>query len=191
VALVRKRTIPTERLPHVVRVPGCRSRGPGFDSRRYKIFWGVVGLERGTLSLVSITEELLGRNSNSFGLENREYGRGDALLWPRDTLSPQFTYEHANYKDNPLNFLKVNVVNFSSLKISQRLSLKLKWKKYAEYSTKWALYCSCSEAHTTSENLIKPCVQYILFRVCLLITTWRISVQFCFQIPRFKELLRT
>jgi hypothetical protein len=48
-----------------------------------------VGLERGPLSLVSTTEELLGRNSSDFGLENREYGRGDPLLWPRDTLYPQ------------------------------------------------------------------------------------------------------
>jgi hypothetical protein len=30
----------------------------GFDSRRYKIFWEVVGLERGPLSLVSETEEI-------------------------------------------------------------------------------------------------------------------------------------
>jgi hypothetical protein len=30
----------------------------GFDSRRYQIFLGLVGLERGPLSLVSTTEEL-------------------------------------------------------------------------------------------------------------------------------------
>jgi hypothetical protein len=66
----------------VVRVPGYRSRGPGFDSWRYQIFWEVVGLEWGPLSLVSTIEELL-------GLENREYGRGDPLRWPRDTLCPQ------------------------------------------------------------------------------------------------------
>jgi hypothetical protein len=59
----------------VVRVPGYRSRGPGFDSRRYPIFWEVVGLEWGPLSLLSTTEELLGRN----GVENREYGHGDPL----------------------------------------------------------------------------------------------------------------
>jgi hypothetical protein len=73
----------------VVRVPGYRSRGPGFDSRIYQIFWKVMGLEWGPLSLVSITEELLGRNSSGFGLENREYGRGDPLRWPRDTFNPQ------------------------------------------------------------------------------------------------------
>jgi hypothetical protein len=63
----------------VVRVPGYISRGRGFDSRGYQICWEVVGLKRGPLSLVSTTEELLGRNSSGFGLENREYGRGDPL----------------------------------------------------------------------------------------------------------------
>jgi hypothetical protein len=43
----------------VVSVPGYRSWGPGFDSGRYQIFWEVVGLERGQLSLVRIIEELL------------------------------------------------------------------------------------------------------------------------------------
>ena len=36
----------------VVRVSSYRSRGPGFDPRRYQIFWVVVGLKRGPLSLV-------------------------------------------------------------------------------------------------------------------------------------------
>jgi hypothetical protein len=36
-----------------------------------------VGLERGPLSLVSTTEELLGRNSSGSGLETRGYGRRD------------------------------------------------------------------------------------------------------------------
>jgi hypothetical protein len=48
----------------------------GFDSLRYQIFWEVVDLERGPLSLVSTTEELLWRNSRGSGLESREYGRG-------------------------------------------------------------------------------------------------------------------
>jgi hypothetical protein len=47
-----------------------------------------VGLELGSLSLVSTIEELLGRNSGS-GLENRVYGRGDTLRLTRDTLYPQ------------------------------------------------------------------------------------------------------
>jgi hypothetical protein len=34
-----------------------------------------VGLERGSLSLVSTIDELLGRKSSGSSLENREYGR--------------------------------------------------------------------------------------------------------------------
>jgi hypothetical protein len=59
------------------------------DSRRYQIFWEVVALERGPLSLVSTTEELLGRNSSGSGLETREYGRRDPSRWPRGTLYQQ------------------------------------------------------------------------------------------------------
>jgi hypothetical protein len=44
-------------------------------SLRYQIFWEVVGLERGPLSLVSTTEELLDRKISGSGLEIREYGR--------------------------------------------------------------------------------------------------------------------
>jgi hypothetical protein len=38
-----------------------------------------VGLERGPLSLVSITEELLERRSSGSGLESRDYGSKDPL----------------------------------------------------------------------------------------------------------------
>jgi hypothetical protein len=69
----------------VVRVPGHRS---GFDSQRYQIFWEVVCLERGQLSLVSTIQELLGRSSFS-SLESRKYGHKDPSRWPRDTLYPQ------------------------------------------------------------------------------------------------------
>jgi hypothetical protein len=54
----------------VVRVPGYRSRGPGFDSQRYQIFWEVVGVERAPLSLVRITEELFQWKVVAPGLEN-------------------------------------------------------------------------------------------------------------------------
>jgi hypothetical protein len=57
----------------------------GFDFRSYQIFCGVVGLERGPLSLVRTTEELLGRHSSGFSLEIQEYGRGESLRWPRKT----------------------------------------------------------------------------------------------------------
>jgi hypothetical protein len=60
----------------VVRVPGYRSKGPGFDSRHYQIFWEVVGLERGPLSLVRKNEELLQWKSSGSGQENRINGRG-------------------------------------------------------------------------------------------------------------------
>jgi hypothetical protein len=52
----------------------------GFDSRRYHTFLEVLGLERGPLSLVSTTEELLERKSSGFDLENREYGSRDLSL---------------------------------------------------------------------------------------------------------------
>jgi hypothetical protein len=73
----------------VVRAPGYRSRWPGFGSRSYQIFWQVVGLEQGPLSLISTIEELLERQSSCAGLENRDYGRGDLPRWPLDTLFPQ------------------------------------------------------------------------------------------------------
>jgi hypothetical protein len=55
----------------VFRVPGYRSRGPRFDSRSCQTFWEVMGLERGPLNLVRITEKLLQRDSGSSGLENQ------------------------------------------------------------------------------------------------------------------------
>jgi hypothetical protein len=48
-----------------------------------------VGLERGPLSLVSTTEELLGRKSSGSGLENRDYVLEDPLRRPRGTLYRQ------------------------------------------------------------------------------------------------------
>jgi hypothetical protein len=61
----------------VVGVPGYRSGGPGLNSRALQEK-KVVGLERGPLSFVSTTEELLGSNSSGSGLESGEYGRRDS-----------------------------------------------------------------------------------------------------------------
>jgi hypothetical protein len=49
-----------------------------------------VGLQRGPLSLVSTTEELLERKSSGFGLDNRDYrSRGSVALTTWDPLYPQ------------------------------------------------------------------------------------------------------
>jgi hypothetical protein len=61
----------------------------GFDSRRYLIYYEVLCLDRGPLSLMGAIEELLGRNSSGSGLEIREYGRRDPSHSPRCTFYPQ------------------------------------------------------------------------------------------------------
>jgi hypothetical protein len=48
-----------------------------------------VGQERGPLSTVSTTEELLRRKISGSGLESGDYGRRDSSRSPRSTLSPQ------------------------------------------------------------------------------------------------------
>jgi hypothetical protein len=48
-----------------------------------------VGLERGPLSLVSTTEELLERKSSGSGPENQEFCHRDPSRWPRSTLYAQ------------------------------------------------------------------------------------------------------
>jgi hypothetical protein len=48
-----------------------------------------MGLERGPLSLVSITEELLEWKISGSGSRKQINGRGDQLRWPRDTFYPQ------------------------------------------------------------------------------------------------------
>jgi hypothetical protein len=58
----------------------------GFDSRHYQIFWDVAGLERGPLSLVSTTEELLEGKTSGSVIENGEYGRKNLSCWPCGTL---------------------------------------------------------------------------------------------------------
>jgi hypothetical protein len=73
----------------VVRDSGYRSRGPGFDSRRFQIFWETAGLERGPLSLLRTTEELLEGKVAGPVKKTEINDRGDPLRWPRDILYPQ------------------------------------------------------------------------------------------------------
>jgi hypothetical protein len=73
----------------VVGVSDYRTKGPGFDSRRFQIFWEAVGLERRPLSLVRTTEELLGGKVAAPVYKTEINDRGNPLLWPRDTLYPQ------------------------------------------------------------------------------------------------------
>jgi hypothetical protein len=54
----------------VVRLPGCRHRGLGFDSRRCQIFWAAVGLERGPLSCCDDKWGATWKKSSISGLEN-------------------------------------------------------------------------------------------------------------------------
>jgi hypothetical protein len=67
---------------------GYRSRGLGFDSRRYQIFWEVVGLEQGPLRLVRITEKYLKENVAAPVQKTEINGRGYSLRWQRDTVYP-------------------------------------------------------------------------------------------------------
>jgi hypothetical protein len=67
-------------LQHFRTSPWFSGQRSGFDPRHYHIFREVVGLERGTLLLVSTIEELLGRKSSVSALEHRDYGRRDPSL---------------------------------------------------------------------------------------------------------------
>jgi hypothetical protein len=94
----------------------------GFDSRRYQVFWEVVGLEHGSLNLVTTTEELFGTNSNGSGLESREYGRRNPSSWPRDTLYQQklsLTRVHVELTNLPPSMSRSSR-QFGILNISQR-----------------------------------------------------------------------
>jgi hypothetical protein len=71
----------------VVRVPGYKSRDPGFDSRGYNIFWEVVGLERSPLNLMRITGELLEwKTSGSVSRKSRLTFVGIVALTTRHSL---------------------------------------------------------------------------------------------------------
>jgi hypothetical protein len=99
-----------------------------FDSRRYNIFWEVVGLERSPLSLASTTEELLERKSSCSVLENLKYGRRDRSRWPRGTLYPQkLTLTSPSSRGRSVGIVcsRIQVTEFFFMEISRFTSLQL------------------------------------------------------------------
>jgi hypothetical protein len=98
-----------------------------------------VGVERGPLSLVSTIEELLVRNSSGSGLENREYGRGDPLPWPRDTLYPQklvLTSPESSGRSVGIVHLRIKATEFVCLFFFARVTTQSKvWNVFARSDT--------------------------------------------------------
>jgi hypothetical protein len=92
-----------------------------------------VGLERGPLSLVSTIEELLARNSSGSSLENRDYGRGDPLLWPRNTLYPQIV--DTNFADKRRSLGRTKATEW---KVRCSYSVRTSW---IEMKHTWYLNC--------------------------------------------------
>jgi hypothetical protein len=60
----------------------------GFDSRCYRIFWEVVGLERGPLSC-EYNWGGIWKKMYRLRFRRREYGRRDPSRWPCGTFCPQ------------------------------------------------------------------------------------------------------
>jgi hypothetical protein len=96
----------------------------GFDSRRYQTFREVVGLERGSPSLVSTIEELLRRKSSGSGLENHEYGRRDPWRWPCGTL-----YSQKLALTSPTSGGRLVAIVRSRTKATLHFSYELVWRR--------------------------------------------------------------
>jgi hypothetical protein len=93
----------------VVRVPGYRSRGPGSNSRHYQLFGEVVGLKRGPLSLMSTTEELLGRKSRGSGLENSNSAVGIRCADHATSLSAKVDSNFADKRRSPWSLFDIRL----------------------------------------------------------------------------------
>jgi hypothetical protein len=122
---------------------------PGFDSRHYQIFWEVVGLKRGPLSLVSTMEELLEIKSSGSGLENRDYGLRDSSRWQRGTLYPQ----QLTLTSSTRGGRSVSIVH--SRTQAMEFSLVVLYMSVWVCTTPWSEFAPCK--HWTS---ISFCVKY-------------------------------
>jgi hypothetical protein len=71
----------------VVSIPDYRCRGSESDCRHCQIFWEAVSMERDSLSLVGVSEKLLGEAVSIQRIEINS--RRDPLHWPRNTLYSQ------------------------------------------------------------------------------------------------------
>jgi hypothetical protein len=69
----------------------------GFDFRYYQIFWEVVGLDRGLLSLVTTIEELLGRGTAAAVLITEITAAGEPPRWL--SFTPLFAKVVTNFAD--------------------------------------------------------------------------------------------
>jgi hypothetical protein len=112
-----------------------------------------VGLEWGPLSLVNRTEELLGRNSSSSGLENQEYGHGDPLCWPCDTLYSQklaLTSPKSDCRSVGIVHLRTKIMKFVNIFVYEK-SIVIMTKSISIF---WQIYMLGS---TVCMNRYVPC----------------------------------
>jgi hypothetical protein len=114
------------------------SKGPGFDSRRFQVFWEAADLERGPLSLVRTTEELLGRKSSGSGPENRDKRpRESVALTTQHPLSAKVgtTSPTSGGRSVGIVCSRTKATGFSFIVCSRRkFLLQSLWSRYIGYS---------------------------------------------------------
>jgi hypothetical protein len=121
----------------------------GFDSRYYQIFWAVVGLQRGPLSLVSTIEELLERKSSGSSLENRDTAVEDPPRWLRDT--PLSAKVGTNFVDKPLSFGRILCSRTKATELFIFIYLLLYSRKTGKFQSLIATFLILIEAWNCSK----------------------------------------